>query len=58
MKIDKVEQTNTINYNIKVIHESWVKYMYLKYHRLNPYGTPYYDSSPNVRRDMIIIILK
>ena len=26
MKIDKVEQTNTINYNIKVIHESWVKY--------------------------------
>ena len=56
MKIDKVEQITTINYHIKVIHESWVKYMYLKYHRLNPYGTPYL--SPNVRRDMIIIILK
>ena len=41
MKIDKVEQITTINYHIKVIHESWVKYMYLKHHRLNPYGTPY-----------------
>ena len=41
MKIDKVEQITTINYRIKVIHESWVKYMYLKHHRLNPYGTPY-----------------
>ena len=41
MKIDKVEQITTINYHIKVIHESWVKYMYLKHNRLNPYGTPY-----------------